>query len=363
MTATEALASSRLTMIVPGDPDQRTGGYLYDAHIVSELRAMGWSVDVIGLAGEFPAADDRARQAMATALSRLPDGERVVIDGLALGGVPEPVQAHAERLVLTGLIHHPLADETGLSAEQQQALLASERAAIAHCRGLIVTSRFTRKRLQALGMDLRPVSVAEPGVAPAALARRVDQRLQNDEPNGPARLLCVASLSPRKAQDVLIDALADLRDRDWSLRLVGSPDRSPDFARRLREQINQRGLESRVQLSGEVSSAELDEHYHEADLCLLPSWYEGYGMVVSEALARGLPLITSTGGALAETVPADAALRVPPGDRQALRDALARWLDEPDLRMTLSRAAAGHRSRQLDWPTAARRFAEALKST
>ena len=350
-----------LTLIVPGDPGQRTGGYLYDAHITAELRALGWQVDVIGLAGQFPNADVRARQAMSEALASLPDGHRVVIDGLALGGVPDSVEEHAGRLDLIGLVHHPLSDETGLDEAQQQALLNSERLAIGHCRKLIVTSPFTRNRLAEVGLDHEHVSVVEPGVELAALSERVAQRLNRSDPDGPQRLLCVASLSPRKGQDVLLAALAELEAHDWLLNLVGSAERDPTFANRLKHRIQAHDLESRVHLLGELDQHELAEQYHQADLCLLPSWYEGYGMVVSEALARGLPLITTTGGALADTVPASAALKIAPGDQAALRDALEQWLGDSALRLSLSQAAAEWRANLDDWTVAAAQFADAVQ--
>ena len=356
--------STALTLIVPGDPDQRTGGYLYDAQIAAGLKALGRSVEVIGLDGAFPVADTLAHQAMDEALSRARDGHCVVIDGLALGGVPESVEPHADRLALVGLVHHPLADETGLGDKHQQALLRSEHAALSLCRAIIVTSPFTRRRLHELGLvEDQPIFVVEPGVAPAGLSRRVEQRWSGTAADDTARLLCVASLTPRKGQDLLIEALNDLRDRHWTLDLVGSADRNPDFARALGDRIKEKDLESRVRLVGEVDGERLATFYDQSDLCLLPSWYEGYGMVATEALARGLPLITTTGGALSETVPRESAVRVPPGDVQALRQALDRWLSDPDLRTDLSRAAANQRSNLLDWPAATRQFAAALDST
>jgi len=356
--------AARLVLIVPGDPNQRTGGYLYDARIVAGLRAMGRPVDVIGLDGQFPDADATAHRAMREALASLADGQVTVIDGLALGGVPESIAPQADRLALIGLVHHPLTDEVGLAKDQQRRLLECERAALSHCRSIIVTSPFTRRRLNELHLiDRQGVHIVEPGVDPAALSRRVEQRLRGQIAETPNRLLCVASLTPRKGQDVLLEALIALRDQPWALTLVGSAERSPDFARALGVRIRNENLGSRVRLVGEVGEEALCAFYDQADVCLLPSWYEGYGMVVTEALARGLPLITTTGGALADTVPETAALRVRPGQADALAQALGRWLKEPDLRMQLTQAAVAKRSRLGDWPAAVQRFAAALDSS
>lgn len=352
--------SQHLYMIVPGEPGQRTGGYLYDAHMVCQLRELGWIVDVIGLEGRFPDADDLAGRAMHRALSKLPDGTRVVIDGLALGGLPDAVAAHAGRLDITALVHHPLADETGLDAAVRERLLTRETRALAACRRVIVTSPFTARRLRELGLDQRTPRVVEPGVKGAELADAVAARLQGREPEAPERLLCVASLTPRKGQDVLVRALAQLAERDWHCILAGSSTRDAGFAEHVACLIREAGLADRIDCIGECEQDALDAEYRRASLSLLPSHYEGYGMVVSEALARGLPMITTTGGALAQTAPEDCCLRVEPGNVDALAEALARWFDDVALRRRLTRSAVERRENLRSWPEAGRAFAAAL---
>lgn len=352
--------SEPLTLIVPGDPDQRTGGYLYDRCIVAELRRLGRAVRVVGLDGRFPLADATAAAAMEATLATLPDAAAVVIDGLALGAVPEAVSRHAERLDLSGLVHHPLADETGLSPAERERLLDSERRALALCRRIIVTSAFTARRLGELGLDARQAFVVEPGVEAAALAPAARARLAGTGEPVEQQLLCVASLTPRKGQDVLLEALAGLPRQGWHCRLSGDDRRDPAFAARLRRQLHALDLAGRVTLAGERDAAELAADYDWATVCVLPSHYEGYGMVVSEALARGLPMISTTGGALADTLPAGAGLRVPPNDPGALQDALLRWLNEPALRRELTASAAARRDRLPDWAESARRFNAAL---
>ena len=354
--------SFNLTLIVPGDPAQRTGGYLYDAKIVGELKSRGWSVEVIGLDGQFPIVDSKAREHMNHTLENLPDGARVLIDGLALGGLPEVIKAHANRLDMTALVHHPLADETGLSQTLQTRLLTSEREALATCRRVIVTSPFTARRLGELDLCRHDPVVIEPGVDPAELAEAVAHRLQGRETDPTENLLCVASLTPRKGQDLLIEALADLMDRHWNCTLAGSEQRDPEFASHVKDLIREYGLEDRVELTGELDEHQLQLRYHRATLCVLPSHYEGYGMVVTEALARGLPLLATTGGALNDTVPEPAALKIPPGDIEALHAALLSWLDDPALRQRLTRQAVAARNQLSGWSATGKRFADALIS-
>jgi glycosyltransferase involved in cell wall biosynthesis len=354
--------SFKLTLIVPGDPAQRTGGYLYDARIVGELKAQGWSVEVIGLDGRFPIVDSKAREHMNQTLENLPDGARLVIDGLALGGLPEVIQAHANRLDMTALVHHPLADETGLSETLQSQLQTSEREALDNCRRVIVTSPFTARRLDELDFCRHDPVVIEPGVDPAELAQAVTRRLQGLETDPAENLLCVASLTPRKAQDLLVQALSRIPDRQWHCALAGSDQRDPEYASQVKDLIREYGLEERVELTGELDERQLQVRYHQASLCVLPSHYEGYGMVVTEALARGLPLVATTGGALADTVPDQAALKIHPGDVEALHAALRSWLDDPALRQRLTRQAVAARDQLSGWSETGKRFAHALIS-
>ncbi len=347
-----------LTLIVAGDPDQLTGGYVYDARMVAALRARGRAVEVIGLAGRFPVPDDLARQSMARALAALPDGARVVIDGLAMGGLPEVIAPHADRLSIIALVHHPLADETGLVAVSRRQLFDSESRALALARGVIVTSRFTARGLGRFGVAASRLHVVEPGVEPAPLAASA----LDLEPPGPRRLLCVATLIPRKGHDVLLTALSGLQERDWTLEVVGSHARDPDHAARLFACARRHGLEQRILWAGERDAAGLAAAYQRAELFVLPSRYEGYGMVVTEALARGLPIITTTGGALADTLPPGAGLAVPPDDAAALGEALAVWLDDAELRRRLRRGAREARHDLGDWQQAGDRFRDALEA-
>ena len=341
----------RLDFIVPGDPAQHTGGYLYDAHIVTELRRLGWTVAVHGLLGRFPEADATARDALERTLATLPSGRLVVVDGLALGGLPEVAIRHGCRLRLVALVHHPLADERGLSPARRHCLLASERAALAAVRRVITTSPWTARRLADFGLQPSRVRTVEPGVTPLALARADGE---------PPRLLCVGSVSPRKGQDLLVRALARLRDTPWHCDCIGSSTRDPDFAGAVAGLIHEAGLDDRIQFHGECDDARLRAAYAGADLFVLPSHYEGYGMVVTEAIAAGLPVLTTTGGALSETLPPGAGIVVPPDDVDALTEALAALIGDRARRHALREGARKARAALRDWPQAGAEFAAAL---
>ncbi|MFN3416644.1 MAG: glycosyltransferase family 4 protein [Caldimonas sp.] len=349
----------RCTLLLPGDLDTPTGGYRYDRALVHGLRQAGWRVDVLSLPGDYPWPTAAAEQEAARAVAALPDGECVLADGLAFGALPGLAAEHAMRLRWVALVHHPLALETGLLPDHQAVLRDSEARALSHARRIVVTSPTTARTLsapgrQGWGVPPGRVEVIEPGVAPAAVATG------SLAASGVPRLLCVGSLSVRKGQTELIDALAGLTDLPWELVCAGSTTRDAETTRAVRTAIERHRLTSRVHLAGVVEDEALDALYATADLFVLPSWYEGYGMVYTEALVRGLPVVCTSGGASPETVPEPARLMVPPGDVRALREALQRWLTSPRLRARLAAGARQARERLPRWEQAVERMARLL---
>jgi glycosyltransferase involved in cell wall biosynthesis len=343
-----------LTFIVPGALDQLTGGYLFDRRVVEGLRALGRSVNVIELPGRFPDPDDTARQAAATVLAALPDDTVAVIDGLALLAFSEVLADAAQRLACIAMVHHALADETGLSEREHRRIAALEAPLLRTMRGVLCPSAHTAAAVASYGVARSAIAVTPPGTArPRRLPRKRSRR-------GPIELLCVGTLMPRKGHRLLVEALAALADRDWHCRCIGSLTRDPDTAVAVRYEIGCRGLKGRIALAGEWPPEQLGEAYEAADAFVLPSYHEGYGMALAEALAYGLPVIATRAGAIPETVPASAGLLVPPGDGVALTDALARFLDDPKLRTRLTAGARAAGAKLPDWPQAVRRWTDTL---
>ena len=332
-------------MVVPGSLEQRTGGYRYDARMVAGLRARGWSVSVGELDGAFPGPDPAAESALNTALAGCPDGGAVLLDGLAAGGFPEVLAYHAARLRLIYLLHHPLGLETGLEPARAEDLLARERAALGQVHGVVATSAYTAGQAAAWGVPAGRLKAVPPGI------ERWPQAT-GPAPGEPPLLLCVGSVVPRKGQLELVQALARLGSRDWRAVLVGSRVRDPAYARRVEAAIVTAGLADRIEWAGECDDAALDAWFERASVFVLPSAYEGYGMAYTEAMARGLPVIGTTGGAIPGTVPEAAGRLVPPGDVEALADAIAGLLDDPTVRERMGRAAREAMTRCPDWPTA-----------
>jgi glycosyltransferase involved in cell wall biosynthesis len=340
----------RLTVVVPGDLQTRTGGYAYDRRVIAGLRERGWSVDVLLLDDSFPFPTPAAREHATRVLAAIPDGATVLIDGLALGALPDEIARERERLRMIALVHHPLAAETGLDPAVTAALEDSERRALAAVRFVVVTGRGTAAALARYAVALERIAVVEPGTDRAPLARgsAPQPSALSHEPVEVA-LLCVATLTPRKGHELLFRALASLPHRRWRLTCAGSLDRDCATVERLRAQLRADGLADRVDLVGDLDAAELTVHYDRADLFVLATLYEGYGMAVAEALARGLPVVGTATGAIPELVTDEAGIVVAPGDLAGFTAALARAVGDTSLRQRLANGARRVRDRLPTW--------------
>jgi glycosyltransferase involved in cell wall biosynthesis len=272
-----------------------------------------------------------------------------MVDGLAYGAMPAAV-IDCARPPIIALVHHPLCLEVGLSEQRRVELRNLETAALARARRIIVTSPATARTLvQEFAVPQTKITVAEPGTEPAQRATGCR--------TGPLLLLAVGAIVPRKAYDILVRALAPLRDREWRLTIAGPTDRSPDAFVALRTAVEETGLAERVALLGPVNQGRLADLYSAADVFLMPSLYEGYGMVLAEAMARGLPIVCTTGGAAAETVPDAAAIKVEPGDAEALTGAIGRLMDDADLRRRIAEASWSAGQKLPRWEDTARTVA------
>lgn len=342
-----------VTVLVPGDLDTPSGGYTYDRRIVAGLGALGWTVAVGQLDDSFPFPTEPAKARAAETLAALPDGTLVVVDGLAYGAMPDEAAREAARLKLVALVHHPLAAETGLPATTAARLVDTERRALAFARLVVVTSKATAASLSAYGVLPERIRVVEPGTDAAPLTQGTD--------GAAPELLSVASLTPRKGHETLFRALATLSSLSWHLTCVGSIWRDPAFVHRLRNTLRACEIEDRVTLVGDVGAESVGDYYDKADVFVLPTRYEGYGMAVAEAVARGLPVISTPVGGIPEIVGEAAGLLVPPGRVGVLADALALVLTDLSVRQRLSEGARQMRTRLPTWDTQAARMAEVLQ--
>jgi len=353
MTTLTSLKS--VVAVVPegvDDPARPSGGNAYDRRVCRGLARAGWSLREQVVPGSWPDADAAAHRALADLLASARDGTTVLVDGLVASAAACVLVPEASRLRLVVLLHLPL----GVTAADPPAV-AGERAVLSAAAAVLTTSRWTRRWvLERCDLPVDRVHVVEPGVDPAPVATGT---------RSGRRLLCVAAVTPLKGHDVLLEGLARVRDLAWTCDCVGSLDRDPGFAERLRGRACALGLADRFRLLGPRTGSGLDACYGSADALVMASRFESYGMVVTEALARGLPVLATSAGGLPETLGvlpdgSRAGMLVPPEDPDALADALRRWLLEDDLRSSLRAAAARRRTGLSGWDDTTRAVSRVL---
>ncbi|MGV9253823.1 glycosyltransferase family 4 protein [Streptomyces sp. NPDC003697] len=346
--------------VLPGgvdDPAKPSGGNAYDRRVSLDLPGFGWQVAGHAVGGDWPLPDAAARSELAHTLGQLPDGAVVLLDGLVACGVPEVVLPEAGRLRLAVLVHLPLGDETGLDPAVAAELDARERTVLRAVSAVIATSDWAVRRLVSHhGLAPERVHVAAPGADIAPLAPGTD---------GVSRLLCVAAVTPRKGQHRLVEALATVTDLPWECVCVGALTQDPAYVDRLRGLIREHGLQDRIHLVGPRAGAELDASYAAADLMVLASYAETYGMAITEALARGVPVLATDVGGVSEAVGRAPdggvpGILVPPEDPAALAAELRGWFGEADVRRRLKAAARGRRAALDGWARTARSLAGVL---
>lgn len=336
---------------IPGDLNAPTGGYGYDRRIISLLPALGIAVEHLKLASSFPfpSQDDLAETAYL--LTNIAPEKTLVIDGLAFGAMPTDLIKQIQCRIIA-LVHHPLALETGLSPEQQKSLKASEKIALSYAKAVIVTGHMTKDILVSdYGVPGDKITVAMPGTNPA---------LRSSGTGTPLQLLSVGAILPRKGYNILVKALEPLSALDWRLTIAGAQDRDPETADALKKLIDDLGLTERISLPGIVVPATLERFYDTADVFVMPTLFEGYGMVLAEAMACGLAIVSTRGGAAAFTVPDHAAVKVAPGHVEDLTEALRTVMTDLKLRKKLADAAWEAGRKLPTWNESARKVAAVI---
>lgn len=343
-----------LAFAVPGDLATPTGGYGYDRRIIQELRELGWQVDVADIGDDFPFPSTAQRATALAILSAMPAGCPIVLDGLAFGALPEAGALRC-RTPLIALVHQPLALDPGLDTTQADTFRETERAALAAAARVVVTSETTARIVTAdYEVPSQRISVVRPGNDPVPPAPG-----SND---GVACLLSVGSVVPVKGHDLLIAAVATLTDIPWRLTIAGDRTRDPAAAAQLDADIAAHGVCDRVAVLGAVPPERITELFLASDVFVLASRFEGYGMALTEAIAHGIPVVSTMAGAIPQTVPVGTGLLVPPDDTAALAQALRRLISDPAERRRLATNARAAAARLPTWQDSARLFVGAVET-
>ncbi|MET7524900.1 glycosyltransferase family 4 protein [Streptomyces sp900116325] len=363
LAAATTTTGRSVVVVMPGgvdDPSAPSGGNTYDRRVCRDLPRLGWQVHEYAVVGTWPQPRATARAELARILRESADGAVVLLDGLVACAVPDIVVPEAERLRLVVLVHLPLGDETGLTPAMAAALNAGERRTLQAAAAVVATSDWAADRLVAHhGLAPGRVHVAAPGADTAPLAAGTGTGRASS-------LLCVASVTPRKGQLRLVESLAAVADLPWNCVCVGGLGQDPGYVTRLRELIGRYSLGDRVHLVGPRTGTELNASYAAADLLLLASHAETYGMVATEALAHGVPVLATAVGGLPEAVglapdKGVPGFLVPPQDPAAFASALRLWLGEPVERRRSKEAALARRTALAGWDTTSRSLAAVLE--
>jgi glycosyltransferase involved in cell wall biosynthesis len=341
----------RIALAAPAPFDTVSGGYNYDRAMIAGLRALGHEVLVIEQAGRHPLPDSLAEANARDTLLGLPEGWTLVIDGLGLPAFSGLADT-AELGRAVGLIHHPTPLEKGLAEADAAMLRSREAAVLPRLARLVATSAPTAEALIAMGLPESRIAVVEPGTARAPRAPGTR--------GAGCHLLSLGALVPRKGHDVLLRALGRLPDLDWKLTIVGHGGRDPAHAASLKALAETLGIAQRVTFPGEVPAEALEELWQATDIFALATWYEGYGMAAAEALARGIPLAITAGGAIAALAQPAYAVVSKPGEHALLSKGLRRMIYDGEQRARMKDAAWEAGSKLPDWPAQAEKFVAAL---
>ena len=262
-----------------------SGGNRYDDELATGLRGLGVDVREYAVVGSWPVVDEAEQRGFA---ERLTTERAWLVDNILAAGAPQAIAAaRATGRRVAVLVHYFPADEIGWTAAERDRITTAEGAALTAASAIVTTSRWTAAQVEDR-YGRSGGAVAVPGVHPAP-------RAPGSATGRPPRLLWLGRITRTKDPLTLIDALTRIGDLDWTARVIGPDAIDPRYTRRLRAAVQQASLADRIELTGARTGSDLRggvgcRRPAGADLPVEP-----YGMVVTEALARGIPSIVSAG--------------------------------------------------------------------
>lgn len=342
-----------IAFAVPGTLATQTGGTFYDRRLFESLAALGHNMMAVFLPESFPVPSEENLDETFSLLRRIPDDYTVIVDGLAYGALPDDRVAELKHKIIA-LVHHPLAEETGIDAALAAKLRDQETKNLKLASHIIVPSQHTSDILQAkYGVPLGSITVLQPGI---------DRTLTViGKTSSPPLLLSVGLLHPRKGHDVLLRALATLTDLRWRTVIAGTP-WDARYVEELRDLISRLHLGERVELAGLVTNEKRNNLYRQATVFALATRYEGYGIVFNEAMLHGLPIVSCSTGAVPDTVPNNVGILVEPDDHTAFAAALRSILKDDVLRLEMAARSRAVGKALPSWLDVARLAEKTLKA-
>ncbi len=330
-----------------GDPAVNTGGNVYNRKISDALVNLdvpvGWLV-----IDDVPASEEIVQNSVQRLLSGIPAGSVVLIDSLIFGSLGPVLPVFKDELMIIHMDHMPFYLHSGISPEEAGIRLKREKLALSFTHLVITTSEYTT-RLIRRDLDPKiPVVTVEPGIEPLAS--------KQNYPLLPERLITVANILPSKAYEILVEALFHIKDLNWSLQIIGDEEMDSLYTARIKGMIREKGLADRIHFPGSVSDQELWDYYVGSDLFVLPTRHETFGMVIAEAIAAGLPVITTRAGGTPFAFREGCGIMLPANDATLLKQALERCLTDAGLYEGFIKAVSKEKQNYLGWDEAGARI-------
>ncbi len=294
----------KIGLIIYGRLQTLSGGYLYDRQLVAHLEAAGDEVEIISLPWEGYGRHLLHNVWFALhAQLQMADFDLLLQDELnhpSLFWLNQRLRREVDYPIIS-IVHH-LRSSEARPRWQNWFYRLVERRYLASVDGFVFNSQTTRQVVQALVGDSQPHVVALPAgdrFQASLTPQQIEARAQQP---GPLRLLFVGNLIERKGLHVLLDAVAQLSRSDWRLEVVGETAVSPTYTRRIQQTITRHNLADNVTLHGPLNDDALSQQMAQSHLLVVPSSYEGFGIVYLEGMGFGLPAIAGRRGAAHEII-------------------------------------------------------------
>jgi len=358
----------RVALVLYGNLDLMSGGFLYDRMLVDFLRSRGEEVEVVSLS--WPPYLRGLWDNLAPGIRRRLEG--VCADVMLQDELAHPSLFWHNRGLkgrraapVVAIVHHLRSSEARPAWQNHWCRLV-ERLYLTSVHGFIFNSRSTKKTVEDLVGDGKPSVVAYPG------ADRFDLHLTHEEiaararEPGPLRLVFLGNVIPRKGLHTLLDALACLPLEGWRLTVAGSLTAAPAYVRQVKDRISQQGWASRVTFTGILSEEEVASCLARSHVLAVPSSYEGFGIAYLEGMAFGLPALATTAGGASEIITrGQDGFLTAPDDVAALTGHLRTLMEDRDRLAAMSLAALARFASHPTWEEGAatiHRFLQSLVS-
>jgi glycosyltransferase involved in cell wall biosynthesis len=351
----------KIGLLIYGSLDTLSGGYLYDRNLVAYLQSQGDQVEIISLPWRNYAAhlgDNRH--------FRLPAGLDVLIQDEL--NHPSLLVANSGKhpYPIVSLVHHLRCSEKR-PAWHNFFYSVVEKYYLSSVDGFIFNSQTTHRVVSELVGDKHPTVVAYPPTDRFGAALSAEYVTARSTDAGPLRIVFLGNLIPRKGLPTLMQALK-LSPADLHLDVIGSLTADFKHAAEMRQLAADYGLGSQVAFLGALDNADLAEKLKSAQVLVVPSSYEGFGIVYLEGMAFGLPAIGTTAGAASEIISEGLnGHLVAPGDEATLAARLSTLANDRNALLNMSLNAIARYRLQPTWDETAgeiRRFLqERVKTT